>query len=238
MIDRSIKEPDRNFLFIVPDQFTMQTQMELVREHPDHAIMNIDALSFGRLTHRILEEAGAENIPVMDDTGKSLVLRKIAGNIAGKLPILGRNISKIGYVHEIKSMISEFMLYGISSEDIGKIRDIKGISSALSEKLGELSVLYDAFKEKLGSDYITKEEKLTLLADNIGRSDIVRGSVIAFDGFTGFTPLQYNVIRELLKRADEVKVSLLFDTREDLKDADAEQSLLVNKTQGLGILYA
>lgn len=225
MIDRSIKEPDRNFLFIVPDQFTMQTQMELVREHPDHAIMNIDALSFGRLTHRILEEAGAENISVMDDTGKSLVLRNIAGNIAEKLPILGRNISKIGYVHEIKSMISEFMLYGISSEDIGKIRDIKGMSSALSEKLGELSVLYDAFKEKLGSDYITKEEKITLLADNIGRSDIVRGSVIAFDGFTGFTPLQYNVIRELLKRADEVKVSLLFDTREDLKDADAEQSL-------------
>ena len=225
MIERSLREPDRDFLLIVPDQFTMQTQMELVREHPDHAIMNVDALSFGRLTHRILEEAGAEKTPVMDDTGKSLILRRIAGGIADRLPILGKNISKVGYVHEIKSAISEFMLYGISTDDISRIKGAEGISASLSEKLTELSVLYDAFKKALGTDYITKEEKLTLLAENIGRSDIIRGSVIAFDGFTGFTPLQYNVIRELLKRADEVKVSLLFDTRESLDGADEEQSL-------------
>ena len=48
------KEPKRNFLLIVPDQFTMQTQMDLVLEHPNRSIMNIDVLSFGRLTHRIL----------------------------------------------------------------------------------------------------------------------------------------------------------------------------------------
>lgn len=225
LIERSIKEPDRNFMLIVPDQFTMQTQMELIREHPDHAIMNIDSLSFGRLTHRILEEAGAENVPVIDDTGKSLILRRIASKTADRLPVLGRNISRIGYVHEIKSAISEFMLYGHGTDDIDRIKDIEGISPSLREKMTELSVLYSEFKKELGSDYITKEEKMTLLADNIGRSDIIRGSVIAFDGFTGFTPLQYNVIRELLKRADEVKVSLLFDTDDDMMGQDSEQYL-------------
>ena len=50
--------------------FTMQTQMDLVVEHSSHIIMNIDVLSFGRLTHRILEEVGCEDVPVLDDTGK------------------------------------------------------------------------------------------------------------------------------------------------------------------------
>ena len=56
IIRESQRNPKTDYLLIVPDQFTMQTQMDLVVEHPRHIIMNIDVLSFGRLTHRILEE--------------------------------------------------------------------------------------------------------------------------------------------------------------------------------------
>ena len=81
---RAGKEKSRNFLIIVPDQFTMQTQKELVLFNERGGIMNIDVLSFGRLGHRILEEVGGQEIPVLDDTGKSLVLQKVAAG-AGKL---------------------------------------------------------------------------------------------------------------------------------------------------------
>ena len=70
IIEESIKHPERNYLLIVPDQFTMQTQMDLVVEHPQHAIMNIDVLSFGRLTHRVIEEVGGADLPILDDTGE------------------------------------------------------------------------------------------------------------------------------------------------------------------------
>ncbi len=65
MIEASQRSPKTDYLLIVPDQFTMQTQMDLVVEHPRHIIMNIDVLSFGRLTHRILEEVGGEDVPVL-----------------------------------------------------------------------------------------------------------------------------------------------------------------------------
>ena len=77
IIDRSIKEPETDFLIIVPDQFTMQTQMDIVKKHPRHGIMNIDVLSFGRLSHRIFDETGAQKLGVLDDIGKSLVLRRV-----------------------------------------------------------------------------------------------------------------------------------------------------------------
>ena len=47
------REPKRSFLYLVPDQFTMQTQVDLVNASGCGGIMNIDVLSFGRLTHRI-----------------------------------------------------------------------------------------------------------------------------------------------------------------------------------------
>ena len=57
----------------------MQTQKELVSLHPKHAIMNIDVLSFNRLAFRVFDELGKTDFVVLEETGKNLVLRKVAG---------------------------------------------------------------------------------------------------------------------------------------------------------------
>ena len=42
----------------------------------------------------------------------------------------------------------------------------------------------------------------------------IRGSIIAFDGFTGFTPVQYRLMSILLDMCSEVKVALTIDANE------------------------
>ena len=116
VIERSIKEENKRFFILVPDQFTMQTQMELVNRHPRGGILNIDVLSFSRLAYKISEETGGGEVSVLDDTGKSLVLRKVAQELKEEVPVLGSNLKKIGYIHEVKSAISEFMQYGIDQK--------------------------------------------------------------------------------------------------------------------------
>ena len=53
VIKESEEHPDIQYLFIVPEQYTMQTQKELVRLHPRHGLLNIDVLSFKRLAYRV-----------------------------------------------------------------------------------------------------------------------------------------------------------------------------------------
>ena len=77
IINRSGCETKRNFLVVVPDQFTMQTQKDMVQSHPKGGIMNIDVLSFGRLAHRIFEEVGGNDKPVLDDTGDKIYAFRI-----------------------------------------------------------------------------------------------------------------------------------------------------------------
>ena len=79
IIEESMRNPTHEYIVLVPEQFTMQTQKDLVSMHPRKGIMNIDILSFGRLAYRVFEETGGEKLPVLDDEGKNLILRKIAG---------------------------------------------------------------------------------------------------------------------------------------------------------------
>lgn len=233
IIDRSIKEPETDFLIIVPDQFTMQTQMDIVKKHPRHGIMNIDVLSFGRLSHRIFDETGAQKLGVLDDIGKSLVLRRVADTLGDKLPVIGGNMHKAGYIDEVKSTISEFMQYGIDYDKICKLESVSQGHGALKAKLGDLGLLYKSFKEYIQDRYITTEETLDILCSRLDSSELVKNSVIVFDGFTGFTPIQYRVIKKLLELSKEIIVTIIIDTQEDyygIPEDEQELFLLSKKT--------
>ena len=219
------KEPDCNFLFLVPDQFTMQTQVDLTTASSSGGIMNIDVLSFGRLSHRIFEETGYSSKPVLDDTGKSLVLRKVAADLADEMPVIGKNLNKLGYIHEVKSAISEFKQYGISAGQVGELAEFAKGRGALYHKLKDLEVVYKGFTDYIQDKYITTEETLELLTGAVSKSKIIQNSVIVFDGFTGFTPIQYGLIRELLTLTKRVIVSITLDILEDPYATCGEQEL-------------
>ncbi len=214
MVERSMAEPGTNFLVIVPDQFTMQTQMDLVRAHPKKGIMNIDVLSFGRLSHRILEEVGGDDRTVLDDTGKSLVLRRVAESVTEEMPVIGSNLGKIGYIHEVKSAISEFMQYGIGVKELEELTEYARKRGALYHKLKDLGVLYRHFLEFIREKYVTTEETLELLCRLLPKSKLIRSSVVAFDGFTGFTPIQNRLIQSMMELSKEVIVTVVMDGAE------------------------
>ena len=48
ILAEAARHPEKNYLIVVPEQFTMQTQKELVSLHPAGGILNIDILSFLR----------------------------------------------------------------------------------------------------------------------------------------------------------------------------------------------
>ena len=214
IIMRSMKEPERQFLIIVPDQFTMQTQKEMVERHPAGGIMNIDVQSFGRLAYRVFEEVGQSNQMVLDDTGKNLILRRVAANLSEELPTIGKSLKKTGYIHEVKSVISEFMQYGLGVEEVDKLLQYSEKKPVLSSKLLDLKKIYQNFLTYLGDKYITTEERLDLLTKALGKSNQLKNSVVAFDGFTGFTPVQNRVIRQLLSMCQEVIVTIIMPAEE------------------------
>lgn len=215
VLKQAKENKEQQFLIIVPEQFTMQTQRELVERQKQHAIMNVDVLSFARLAYRVFDDLGKQNVVVLEETGKNLVLRKVAEQKKAELNVLGANMNKMGYVGEVKSLISELMQYNIRPDALAEFLEKEPLGEGLRLKMQDVLTMYQGFTEYLKGRYITAEEVLELLYDVAEESKLLCGSVIVLDEFTGFTPIQNRLMEKLLVLAKKVSVSVTMDVRED-----------------------
>lgn len=216
IIKEALASPEHSFYVIVPEQFTMQTQKTLVEMHPGHGILNIDVLSFQRLAYRVFEETGSAEGKILEDTGKSLLLQKTAQDRKASLPYLGSQMHRPGCIDEMKSLISEFMQYAVREDELEKISAAVPEGSLLSIKMKDIRTLYEAFRDSLGEKYVTAEEMLTALAKALPLSGKLKDCTMLFDGFTGFTPVQLEVMQELLAVCGQVRVTVTMDPEESL----------------------
>lgn len=223
IIEKAQENPEQQYILLVPDQYTMQIQRQMVQLHPGHALFNVDVLSFGRLYYKVKEELGGAEKVALDDTGKNLILRKLAVSMADDLPAIGGLMEKQGYVSEVKGLISEFMQYGISPAGMDELIKAAGGRRGLQARLSDMQKLYGAFLRELQEQYRTGESMYPELTGLLSESKMIRGSVVVLDGFTGFTPVQLPLVRQIMALAQKCYVAVTIDC--DPQSVTQEQQL-------------
>ena len=208
IIDWSLREPERRFFVLVPEQATMQAQKDIIRLHPRHGTFNIDVVSFERLAYRIFEELSLPQPEILDDTGKTMVLRKLAGENRKELAAFSSHLNQAGFIEEIKSMLSEFYQYGVTPEMLKEQAEKEGLSPILVRKLADMQVIFGAFRDFAKEKFITLEELLDVLCQVAGQSVLLKDSVLVLDGYTGFTPVQYRLIGLLMHICKDLYVTV------------------------------
>lgn len=222
--EKAKKEPGRSCLVIVPEQFTLQTQKALVKMQASKAIMNIDVLSFQRLAYRVFDDLGKTKINVLAENGKNLVLRRVAQELGGEMTVLRAQIKKMGFISEMKSLLSELMQYRISPADLLTLSE-SGEKTYLSEKLKDVAGFYREFQKFISGKAVTAEGVLELLIEYAEESELISGSTIILDAFTGFTPIQLALLEKIMPMAGEIKVSVTADKAEPLFGEMGEEDL-------------
>ena len=89
-----------------------------------------------------------------------------------------------------------------------KFHDISNASQSLQDIL----TLYTSLESNIQNRWIDETDILTMLAEKIGESKILRNAVIYIDEFSGFTPQEYAVITALMKVAKKMMITITTDT--------------------------
>ncbi len=225
------KDLRKNWFLIVPEQDTLAMQKRITGHlfNKGNGILNIDVLSFNRLAYRVFEELDIpiSQMAVIDDMGKVMILRSVTEKIKDKLKLYQRELNKAGFLTELKSQISEFYQYRITPEMVDSAAE-HAESVYTKNKLHDLALILEGFQDYMTEHgYLTQEEILDKLYRSMPESELLKGAVVAFDGFTGFTPVQLDIMEEILPTAKETLVTcdVSIDARESIYDERGPEDL-------------
>ena len=200
-IIESAKDKSKNHILIVPEQYTLSAQHKVCELSEGHGSFNVDVLSFDRFAYSVFMELGIETGVKLDETGKSIVLRKVIYENKKNLKVYKDKVEMIGFATQLKSIISEFSQYNIDGERFDSMLDETKETPLLNAKLSDISLIIDAYKKEIEGKYITNDDIIHKLSSVIADSKIVKNSYFYFDGFTGFTPIQYELVESIMKNA-------------------------------------
>lgn len=212
LIETSIKYSNKNIVAVVPEQYSMETQKQILtmmnKEFNRGGSFNIEVTSFTRLAYSVLEEQGITDYTVMDDLGKTLIVRKVLEVCKKDLMLYKGKVSTPGFSEKIKSIISELKQYGITDEILDNMICFSHKRPALRHKLKDIQVISRAFDNYIKDKMITTEDVLSLFCKYISKSELIENTYFYFDSFTGFTPLQYNVLELLMKYSKGIMMTI------------------------------
>ena len=210
-IIRQANTGEKRQVLIVPEQFTSQAERDLIEKTGQNAILTAEVLSFGRLAHRVFSKKGIGSRVPLGDIGKSMALRKILLEEKENISYFQSVMDKPGFVDQLGLTISEFFQYRISPAQAEELSQAESLSHAAKEKLNDLTHIYRSYLEFLKQDYISADETLGLLAERLDDTLGFANTEFWLDGFYGFTPQEYSVIRRLLQVSYQVNITLPMD---------------------------
>lgn len=199
---------NKNIIYIVPEQFTLQAEKDIINFVHSSSIVNIQVLSFKRMSYRLFSETGIPDKKNLEELGKLMLIRKIIYELSDKLLYFNKSADKQGFIDSINKTISEFYRYEITPHEISlSIEKLKN-DDVLYSKLSDIHLIYKTFKDYISQNFISDDETLDLLAEKIPKSNFFENTEIWIDGFNGFTPQEFSVLKELLKKAEKITISL------------------------------
>lgn len=213
MIEESMKKEHAPIIYILPEQSNMIAEQDMISLHPMNGTMDISILSFTRLAYQVFDKGNIYTGDVLDDYGKSMLVMKVLGEHAEELTYYGNMVGKTGFIDEMKSVISEFYQYGITVDRIDELLESISDDNSLYHKLKDIKIILSGFEKAMGDTFMVTEQILSLLAEHISDSEMLRNAEVYFDGFTGFTPVQYRVIRQMMNNCGNLYFSITMDDK-------------------------
>ncbi|WIV10639.1 helicase-exonuclease AddAB subunit AddB [Proteiniborus sp. MB09-C3] len=213
-IEYRLKEKNNNkLILLVPEQFTLQAEADLIFKKNLEGIMRVEVLSFQRLGYKILNETGGIKKTAINELGKIMVLRKLFEENSKSLTVFNKASRKDGFLSSFCQLITELKKDDIPIETIEEKAEAITQDSMLKRKLKDISLIYSKFNEYIEGKYTDDEDKMKLVIEKLDNSTYFDDAEIWVDGFNSFSALEYKILEKLMIKSRKLNIALTLDIK-------------------------
>ena len=196
-------------LLVVPESISHWTERRLCEICGNGVSSFAEVTSFRRLAVKIMSEIGGLSAQTVDEGKRILLLHSALRQVAPSLHKLSKVAANPSRLSDVLMSIDEFKAYGISPEKLASVSD--DLSGKLAGKIFDLATIYAAYESTLGEDECDGRDELKFVADMLAEHKFFEGKTVFFDGFSGFTVSEFDIIESALCEAKEVYITLELD---------------------------
>ena len=211
--DPSPRSP--SLIWLLPEQASAQSERFLLETPGLEGFARAHVLSFKRLAHYIMLEQGKPAHPQLDEMGRLMLLRAMVCRHSDELKVFSRSARENGFISRLSSTFTELAQFRHSLGDLeSRFRELAETcqgESLLAMKLHDLALLGRAWEAEVANRFSDSDHFLDNLATAIETTRFLSGAEVWLDGFSSFMPQEMRVIESILKRASQVRVTLLMD---------------------------
>ena len=202
-----IIENEKSIFIITPEQFSFTAERKLMETIKTEATMNAEVLTLSRMAYRVLNDIGDNKNTPLSKCGKAMLIYSILNKYKKELKFLGKSDENIEVCTRV---ITEFKKHGIKITDLQEEKENVN-DLYLKTKLSDMICIYENYENKIINNYIEETDLLTKLAIHMKEAEFVKNSIFYIDEFAGFTYQEYEVIRELIRYAKQVNITICID---------------------------
>ncbi|MBQ7956619.1 MAG: PD-(D/E)XK nuclease family protein [Clostridia bacterium] len=211
-----------DLLLVVPEQFSFSAERAMLELLGPVDCNKVEVvMSFSHIADTVRKEYGSEKLNEIGSLQKVLLMSMAIKQVSDKLEFFSRRVKSKGFISQMISLCDEFKQNALSpyaAMDFSQNLE----SETLKKKLGEVSLILQAYDALMQNRFSDPFDVLTRLYDVLGEYDFFRNKTIVIDGFYSFSRQELKIIERMISQAKEVYITVcadkIFASEEELYD--------------------
>ena len=214
MID-ACRRAGQPVVLLVPEQYTLQAERELVQGLKLPGLIDIDVLSPRRLTRRIREYGGHNGLAPLDDRGRSMAIAQ-ALTIAEENLIYYRRVAQTpGLPDKLSVLIADLQRAGLTPEAIAAHAQT-ATSGALRAKEADIALVWRAYLDVIDGRFADETMQQRETASRLKQSGVLTDRAVFVYGFDVIPQPLCGLLAEAATLCSSMTITMTMDARDAL----------------------
>ena len=195
-------------ILIVPEQFTVAAEQEVIKLIPPSAQLSIEVLNFTRLANRLFRIYGGISYNFVSKAHEKLIMWRA---IKSALPFLREykilSADDFSLADSMLATYKELAATGINIEAMQEVAE-NCSNEILSSKISDITTICSIYGALLGEKFTDTNNELSKLAELLSNIKCLSNVNVYIDGFTSLTGLEHKIVKAIMQQAENVFITL------------------------------
>lgn len=208
VIDRIGANMSERQILLVPEQFTLNAELQIIKRLNLKGFITLEVLSPSRLGDKVLAKTGALTQSVVTSNGINMMVQLLLSEM-DDLTYYSRAYKRKGFADKAARSIADFKRAGLTPLDVLGLAE--RVEQPLSGKLTDLASIMQKYIEAQSGAFFDQEDVERVIYSNMQRSGIVTDARVYVHGFDLITPHMTGLLLGIAPIAKSLEIYLTCD---------------------------